>query len=70
MGCSLTREEIIADFKTFYYDTALSTHNHTLIAMKAFVGTERIVYGTDFPGEALLKPRSASRSRANTSCSR
>jgi len=49
MGCSLTREEIIADFKTFYYDTALSAHDHTLIAMKAFVGPERIVYGTDFP---------------------
>lgn len=49
MGCSLTPEEIIADFKTFYYDTALSTYDHTLIAMKAFVGAERIVYGSDFP---------------------
>lgn len=51
MGSSLTPEEIIADFKTFYYDTALSAHDHTLLAMKAFVGAERIVFGTDFPGE-------------------
>jgi 6-methylsalicylate decarboxylase len=53
MGCPLTPEEIIADFKTFYFDTALSTYDHTMAAMKSFVGAERIVYGSDFPG----KPR-------------
>lgn len=54
MGSSLSPEEIIDDFKTFYYDTALSTHDHTLVAMKAFVGIDKIVFGTDFPGEFIL----------------
>lgn len=43
----------MADFKTFYYDIALSAYNHTLTAMEAFVGSERVLYGSDFPGKVL-----------------
>ena len=51
MGCPLTCEEILEDFKSFYYDSALSADPTTLAAMQAFVGEDRILFGTDFPGE-------------------
>ena len=50
MGSGLTPEDILDDFKTFYYDTALSSHESTLAAMQSFVGPDRLVFGTDFPG--------------------
>ena len=50
MGSELTPEDILDDFKTFYYDTALSSHQSTLTAMKCFVGPDRLLFGTDFPG--------------------
>lgn len=50
MGSELTPEDILDDFKTFYYDTALSSHESTLTTMQSFVGPERLVFGTDFPG--------------------
>jgi len=50
MGSGLTPEDILDDFKTFYYDTALSSHESTLTAMQSFVGPEKLVFGTDFPG--------------------
>ena len=50
MGSNLTPEDILDDFKTFYYDTALSSHQSTLTAMESFVGPDRLVFGTDFPG--------------------
>lgn len=50
MGCPLSHEEILEDFKTFYYDTALSTHETTLAAIQAFVSADRILFGSDFPG--------------------
>ncbi|KAJ6598985.1 hypothetical protein DFH09DRAFT_1243468 [Mycena vulgaris] len=49
MGCTLSPDEIIDDFKSFYYETALSAHASTLTAMEAFVSPERILFGTDFP---------------------
>ncbi|KAJ7781161.1 hypothetical protein B0H16DRAFT_1817710 [Mycena metata] len=49
MGCTLSPDEIIEDFKSFYYDTALSAHETTLSAMETFVSPERILFGTDFP---------------------
>ncbi|THH32880.1 hypothetical protein EUX98_g1286 [Antrodiella citrinella] len=49
MGCTLSPEQIIEDFKSFYYETALSAHEVTLSAMKSLVGPERMLYGTDFP---------------------
>lgn len=50
MGSGLTPDDILNDFKTFYYDTALSSHESTLTAMQSFVGPDRLVFGTDFPG--------------------
>ncbi|TRM65812.1 hypothetical protein BD626DRAFT_546260 [Schizophyllum amplum] len=49
MGCPLTPEEIIEDFKTFYYDTALSASDANLKAVEAFASLDRVVYGSDFP---------------------
>jgi len=49
MGSGLTPDDILSDFKTFYYDTALSSHESTLTAMQSFVGPNRVVFGTDFP---------------------
>jgi len=49
MGSGLTPEDILDDFKTFYYDTALSSHESTLAAMRSFVSPDRVVFGTDFP---------------------
>jgi len=50
MGSGLTPEDILDDFKTFYYDTALSSHESTLAAMRSFVSPDKLVFGTDFPG--------------------
>ncbi|TCD68185.1 hypothetical protein EIP91_011356 [Steccherinum ochraceum] len=49
MGCPLSPEEIMEDFKTFYFETALSASETTLTAMKSFVGPEKMLFGTDFP---------------------
>ncbi|KAJ7507897.1 hypothetical protein B0H11DRAFT_1969189 [Mycena galericulata] len=49
MGCELSPDEIMEDFKSFYYETALSAHATTLTAMDAFVSPDRILFGTDFP---------------------
>ena len=49
LGCELTPEEIIADFRTFYFETALSGFETNLVALENFVPPERILFGTDFP---------------------
>ncbi|KAG1752718.1 uncharacterized protein EDB91DRAFT_532242 [Suillus paluster] len=49
MGCPLTPDEIIEDFKSFYYETALSAHETTLTAMATLVPSDRLLFGTDFP---------------------
>lgn len=51
MGCPLGPEEILEDFRNFYYETALSAHDNTLAALEKFVTTDHILFGTDFPGE-------------------
>lgn len=51
MGCTLSPEEILEDFKSFYFDTALSAYAPAMEAMERWVGEERLVYGSDFPGE-------------------
>lgn len=50
MGCTLSPEEIIEDFKKFYYETALSAYDGSLAALDKFVAPERVLFGTDFPG--------------------
>ncbi|KAK7061795.1 hypothetical protein R3P38DRAFT_2831559 [Favolaschia claudopus] len=50
MGCTLSSEEILEDFRSFYYDTALSAHEATLTALNTFLGNpNRLLFGTDFP---------------------
>ncbi|KAI0375602.1 amidohydrolase 2 [Pilatotrama ljubarskyi] len=48
LGCTLTPEEIIEDFKTFYFDTALAVDEATLTAMQTFVSPDCILFGTDY----------------------
>ncbi|KAF9534251.1 hypothetical protein CPB83DRAFT_756586 [Crepidotus variabilis] len=49
MGCALTPEEILEDFKTFYYETALSAYETNLLAIDSFVEHDHVLFGTDFP---------------------
>jgi predicted TIM-barrel fold metal-dependent hydrolase len=49
LGCDLSPEEIIADFRTFYFETALSGFETNLIALENFVPPDQILFGTDFP---------------------
>ncbi|KAF5387766.1 hypothetical protein D9615_000473 [Tricholomella constricta] len=53
MGCPLMPEDILEDFKTFYYETALSSYNASLAALDKFVDPSRILFGTDVPGEHI-----------------
>lgn len=64
MGCELTPEEILDDFRSFYYDTALSAWGPNLTAMDSFVSPTQILFGTDFPGEYSF-PARRSPSRAS-----
>jgi predicted TIM-barrel fold metal-dependent hydrolase len=52
-GCELTPEEIIDDFRQFYYDTALAGFETNLVALESLVEPDRIVFGTDFPAVSL-----------------
>ncbi|EAU84851.1 amidohydrolase 2 [Coprinopsis cinerea okayama7 len=49
MGCPLTPEEILEDFRSFYFDTALSSYGPNLQAMEAFALPDRLLFGTDLP---------------------
>ncbi|KIY74047.1 amidohydrolase 2 [Cylindrobasidium torrendii FP15055 ss-10] len=49
MGCNLTSEEILEDFQSFYFDTALSSQEATLALADAFVPQGHLLFGTDFP---------------------
>lgn len=51
MGCTLTPEEIMEDFKSFYYETALSAHGTTLTTVKSSLQPDHVLFGTDFPGK-------------------
>ena len=41
--------EILASFQRFYFDTALSSGPAALLSLKAFAGSGRILFGSDFP---------------------
>ncbi|MCF6385630.1 amidohydrolase [Mycobacterium sp. MBM] len=47
--CELSADEILADFTTFYYETALSGFETNLVALENFVPMSQILFGTDFP---------------------
>lgn len=49
LDCELSPEEIIADFRTFYYETALSGFETNLVTLENFVEPDHILFGTDFP---------------------
>jgi len=54
MGCTLSPDEILEDFKSFYYETALSAYEPNLLAMQKFVKHDHLLFGSDFPGEIIL----------------
>jgi hypothetical protein len=57
MGSLLTPEEMMEDFKTFYYETALGAYGSSLTALDAFVEPDHILLGTDFPGRLFFSTR-------------
>ena len=52
-GAKLTREEMIEDFRDFYYETALSGFETNLVALEDFVEPDHILFGSDFPAVDL-----------------
>jgi predicted TIM-barrel fold metal-dependent hydrolase len=52
-GCVLSPEEIIDDFRTFYYETALAGFETNLVALENFAQPDRVLFGTDFPAVSL-----------------
>jgi 6-methylsalicylate decarboxylase len=44
-----TRDEIISEAKTFYFDIALSGYSSTLRNLLEFAGEDHILFGSDFP---------------------
>ncbi|KAF8639945.1 hypothetical protein AX17_001195 [Amanita inopinata Kibby_2008] len=49
MGCKLTAAQMLEDFRSFYYETALSAYRSNLLALDAFARRDRILFGTDYP---------------------
>lgn len=45
----MTREEILPQIKSLYYDLALSDENDIYTILKSFAGASHIVFGTDYP---------------------
>jgi 6-methylsalicylate decarboxylase len=44
-----TTEELLAAFRRFYFDTALSSGPAALPTLHAFAGAQQVLYGSDFP---------------------
>ena len=42
-------DAIVASFRNFYFDTALSSSPYTMPSLKAFADPSRILFGSDFP---------------------
>jgi len=49
MGCELTADQILEDFRSFYFETALSGYEVNLLAAGAFADPDKILFGTDLP---------------------
>ncbi|TFK29411.1 amidohydrolase 2 [Coprinopsis marcescibilis] len=49
MGCNLTPNEMLDDFKTFYFETALSAYGPNLQSIEAFALPDHLLFGTDLP---------------------
>jgi predicted TIM-barrel fold metal-dependent hydrolase len=52
-GGELSPEEMIDDFRSFYYETALSGFETNLVALENFVKPDHILFGSDFPAVDL-----------------
>jgi predicted TIM-barrel fold metal-dependent hydrolase len=52
-GSELSPEEMIEDFRSFYYETALSGFETNLVALENLVEPDHIMFGTDFPAVDL-----------------
>lgn len=59
----LTTDEIMHDFKSFYYDTALTTSEPVLLALLNFADHDKILYGSDAPYAPLDVTTFVTRSR-------
>ena len=44
-----TADELLARFKSFYWDTALSSGRYAFASLAAFADPERILFGSDYP---------------------
>ncbi|MET0867743.1 MAG: amidohydrolase family protein, partial [Pseudorhodoplanes sp.] len=44
-----TPEEILSDFKHFYFDTTAVSHPHAIDALLAIAPKDRLLYGSDHP---------------------
>jgi predicted TIM-barrel fold metal-dependent hydrolase len=53
LGSELSPEEMIEDFRGFYYETALSGFETNLVALENFVEPDHILFGSDFPAVDL-----------------
>jgi predicted TIM-barrel fold metal-dependent hydrolase len=53
LGSELSPEEMIEDFRGFYYETALSGFATNLVALESFTEPDHIMFGTDFPAVDL-----------------
>ena len=54
VGCPLAADEIMRDFKSFYYDVALATETVPLTALLGFADRDKILYGSDVPYAPVL----------------
>jgi 6-methylsalicylate decarboxylase len=45
----VTQDQIIADFKTFYFDVTAVSHPHAIDALLAIANKDRLLYGSDHP---------------------
>jgi predicted TIM-barrel fold metal-dependent hydrolase len=52
-GGELSLEEMLEDFRDFYYETALSGFETNLVALENFVEPDHILFGSDFPAVDL-----------------
>ncbi len=48
-GTPVDRDDCLAQLRTFWFDTALSASPSTLPALLAFAGSDRVLYGSDWP---------------------
>lgn len=53
LGTSLTEDELLEDFRSFYFETALSGFETNLVALESFAAADHLLFGTDFPAVSV-----------------